>query len=345
MLKRNDETIGFVCSSSDERICGDKRRVNDSTVDHLTQTLDTKYTNLKMEKDLDRMTKERDVQQERAEIDPLTKLNTINGIKTHLVNSVLPAIKNNKDISVIFADADGFKSINDNISHAAGDSILKNIADSCRGSSNINGNPLRQPDNCFRIGGDEIGITVIGNEVDAMDVAHRAHNNVLNSNITYTGDEDITLCDITLHKNDSIRAGDIPVANKRNGEIDGTSTFGMSIGVSSFTEEEKAKFLEIGNELEIDENGKYEFNDANNERIENLYKIWNEGPRARADKFAKDAKDAGKNRIFASQETMKQYAEAKEKNGPNNSLVSQTQDLMSTPQPENTDEKDRTIAD
>lgn len=344
IMKRNGETIGLACISSDEPVGDDKRRVGDIGLKHLSQTLDIKYDNIEKAENLERMAKEREAYREKAEIDPLTKLNTINGIQSHLVDSVLPALKSGKDVSVIFADADGFKSINDNIGHAAGDAILKNIANGCRNSIDTSGNPLRQADNCFRIGGDEIGITIIGNEIEAMTVAERTHKNVLNSEITYDGDKDISLGNIKLCNGDTIKAGDIPVADKRNGEIDGKSTFGMSIGVSSFTEAEKTRFIEIGNKLETDNTGRYALNDNNTKRIEEMYQIWNNGPRARADEFASQAKKAGKNRIFASEKTMTAYEKAKIQNRVNNTTLRTTNYQAPVTETSGTD-KDRTPVD
>ena len=54
-------------------------------------------------------------------------------------------------LSLIVADLDGFKEINDRHGHQAGDACLRTVADVLRGT-------LRQYDACFRWGGDEFAL-------------------------------------------------------------------------------------------------------------------------------------------------------------------------------------------
>ena len=78
--------------------------------------------------------------------------------------------------AVLFVDLDGFKLINDNLGHAAGDEVLINVAGrlraSVRNSSRRSGS--RQPA-VSRIGGDEFAILLLNiqNEADASVVAAR----------------------------------------------------------------------------------------------------------------------------------------------------------------------------
>ena len=345
LIRRDKKIVGFACISSNEPIELDARRVCDVGVNHLAQTIDIKLNDMEkaeLEKAVELTEQKSKHYQEKAEIDPLTKMHTINGIKSGLVNNILPALKDGKDVSVVFADADGFKSINDNISHAAGDAILKNIANSCRTTTIESGDFDRKGDIPYRIGGDEMGIIVVGAEKDAKTLADRTNHIALNSDITYTGDKDINLADITLHPGDTIKAGDIPVANKRDGgRVDGSCKFGMSMGISSFTEDEKAKFIEIGNQLKTDEKGNYVIDENYDKCVEKMYAIWNDGPRARADTYASNAKKAGKNRIFTAEENQK-FEESVVKNSRISNPASQhAVDTVTT----TADDKNRTLAD
>jgi diguanylate cyclase (GGDEF)-like protein/PAS domain S-box-containing protein len=66
--------------------------------------------------------------------------------------------------SIMFMDLDGFKPINDNHGHDAGDSALRIIADRIRST-------LRREDTAFRFGGDEFVAVVPG--TDVLTLAHR----------------------------------------------------------------------------------------------------------------------------------------------------------------------------
>jgi diguanylate cyclase (GGDEF)-like protein len=68
-------------------------------------------------------------------------------------------------VSIVFVDLDGFKGVNDNLGHAAGDQVLKVVAARLKAV-------VRPGDVVARIGGDEFG--VICHEIDAVDVAQLA---------------------------------------------------------------------------------------------------------------------------------------------------------------------------
>jgi diguanylate cyclase (GGDEF)-like protein len=68
------------------------------------------------------------------------------------------------DIALLVADADGVKSVNDNLGHPAGDALLRAIASTLV-------RRLRPQDRLYRTGGDEFAAIVGRCEVD--DIAHR----------------------------------------------------------------------------------------------------------------------------------------------------------------------------
>jgi diguanylate cyclase (GGDEF)-like protein len=68
-----------------------------------------------------------------------------------------------------FVDLDGFKTINDQFGHAAGDNVLRLFTDAVR-------NELRASDLIGRLGGDEFGtLSVIAHDEDARAMAERLH--------------------------------------------------------------------------------------------------------------------------------------------------------------------------
>jgi diguanylate cyclase (GGDEF)-like protein len=80
--------------------------------------------------------------------DTLTGLPNRHSFYEQLQQTLKRAEKNNASFAVIFIDLDGFKPINDALGHAAGDEVLKSVANKLKQC-------VRQSDVVTRIGGDE----------------------------------------------------------------------------------------------------------------------------------------------------------------------------------------------
>ncbi len=83
-----------------------------------------------------------------ADHEELTGLPVYRLFKQKLEDMLTFQPRENRNIAVIFMDLDGFKAINDNYGHDAGDTVLKEVAARIR-------NCIRQQDMLVRMGGDE----------------------------------------------------------------------------------------------------------------------------------------------------------------------------------------------
>lgn len=113
--------------------------------------------------------------EKRAEVELLHR--TLHDILTGLPNrrllverieQALAAAKRGKQTAVMLFDIDYFKSINDNMGHAAGDELLRIVAGRLCAC-------VRETDTVARLGGDEFALLLMEgeNKVDAADVARR----------------------------------------------------------------------------------------------------------------------------------------------------------------------------
>jgi diguanylate cyclase (GGDEF)-like protein len=100
--------------------------------------------------------------------DPLTGLPNRLTLLDRMQQAERSARRNNKRAAVMFLDLDRFKRINDSLGHAAGDALLKTMADRLRAT-------IREVDSVCRLGGDEflILLTDIDAPADAAVVAHK----------------------------------------------------------------------------------------------------------------------------------------------------------------------------
>ena len=99
--------------------------------------------------------------------DPLTNINNRAAMDKLLPREVKLAKRHDQKLAMMVMDLDGFKKINDNYGHDAGDRLLKKVAE-------IVSARLRGTDMLFRYGGDEFVAALPLTEIQgAIDVANR----------------------------------------------------------------------------------------------------------------------------------------------------------------------------
>lgn len=105
-----------------------------------------------------------------AKYDSLTGLANRGLFRETLSSAIARAGRNQHYLALLFVDLDHFKSVNDNLGHAAGDSLLRMVSDSLR-------NCIRRGDTAARLGGDEFCILL--DEVDAPNAVMTVAQKVL----------------------------------------------------------------------------------------------------------------------------------------------------------------------
>ena len=103
-----------------------------------------------------------------AHFDPLTGLPNRTLLHDRLTMSIALAARNKTQLAVCMLDLDGFKAVNDNHGHAAGDRLLIEFSQRIQGT-------LRDTDTLSRLGGDEFVILLndLGNLEQGLDVIRR----------------------------------------------------------------------------------------------------------------------------------------------------------------------------
>jgi diguanylate cyclase (GGDEF)-like protein len=102
-----------------------------------------------------------------ADHDPLTRLLNRRAFVTRLEGEVARAVRYGRTFGLVVTDLDRFKQLNDRFGHASGDEALVAFA-------NVLVESLRQPDDAFRIGGDEFAVLLAeATEEDARQVVSR----------------------------------------------------------------------------------------------------------------------------------------------------------------------------
>jgi diguanylate cyclase (GGDEF)-like protein len=95
--------------------------------------------------------RQRDTAESLARTDPLTGLGNRRAFTESLASHIALTKRYARPLSMVMLDVDGFKSINDGFGHDAGDDALAAVARILRSE-------IRDPDLCFRWGGDEFAV-------------------------------------------------------------------------------------------------------------------------------------------------------------------------------------------
>jgi len=100
--------------------------------------------------------------------DPVTKLANRALFADRVQHSIMRSIRGGTSIGVMFIDLDDFKTVNDSLGHAAGDTVLQEVARRLQGA-------VRPADTVARFGGDEFAVLLDGvkDSTEAADVAGR----------------------------------------------------------------------------------------------------------------------------------------------------------------------------
>ena len=98
--------------------------------------------------------------------DSLTDLPNRTLFQDRLQQAILRSHRDDRGVSVLLIDLDGFKEVNDVLGHHAGDLVLQEVAMRLRGS-------LRASDTVARLGGDEFAVLLPGTDVNRAELAAR----------------------------------------------------------------------------------------------------------------------------------------------------------------------------
>jgi len=88
-----------------------------------------------------------------ARVDPLTGLYNRRALEEMLPQAMARADRDDKPLALLFIDLDGFKAVNDNLGHDAGDAVLRDVAARLRAH-------VRQTDTLVRLAGDEFTVVL-----------------------------------------------------------------------------------------------------------------------------------------------------------------------------------------
>ncbi|QAU35992.1 diguanylate cyclase [Janthinobacterium sp. 17J80-10] len=108
-----------------------------------------------------------------ADHDGLTGLPNRNLLKDRTMQAIARAQRKQENFALLFLDLDRFKAVNDDLGHAAGDALLRNVAQRLAKC-------VREEDTIARLGGDEFVVLLNGptQESHAMAVANKIRESV-----------------------------------------------------------------------------------------------------------------------------------------------------------------------
>lgn len=121
------------------------------------RTKDLLQSNQRLRNEIEQREKSQAMIEHLAHHDALTGLGNRLLFHKQLNEALVQRQRHGGELAVLFIDLDGFKTINDTLGHATGDSLLKHLASRLR-------NHLRDKDKIGRLGGDEFAIIQFGHD-------------------------------------------------------------------------------------------------------------------------------------------------------------------------------------
>lgn len=106
--------------------------------------------------------------------DALTGLGNRNGFLSRLERDIAVCAGDDKEFALLFMDLDGFKAVNDSLGHAAGDTVLQEVASRLQ-------KVLGGTDEIFRVGGDEFAALLVPANDDLRDRAKTMARRILHA--------------------------------------------------------------------------------------------------------------------------------------------------------------------
>ncbi|MEM8988680.1 MAG: diguanylate cyclase [Pseudomonadota bacterium] len=125
--------------------------VYDQAVDFISVMKKLKHANAELEETLFETETVKQEFERLASEDPLTGLANRSRFEGSLSDALAQAARSGEDVGVIMIDLDKFKAINDTMGHAAGDTLLKQVAERMK-------HTVRATDTVARLGGDEFAV-------------------------------------------------------------------------------------------------------------------------------------------------------------------------------------------
>jgi two-component system cell cycle response regulator len=144
-------------------------------------------TQIKRKRHADLLRAKLDQGMENAITDPLTGLHNRRYMESHLGTLVAQATQSGQTLSVLVADIDFFKSVNDTYGHDAGDNVLREFATRLRRNT-------RGIDLACRLGGEEFVIIMPDTDLSrALQVAERLRSCIAAEHFQVNGGSTLTV--------------------------------------------------------------------------------------------------------------------------------------------------------